>query len=238
MTRRTNARIAGVMFLAYIAVGRTSLVLFNRATAGADGTAATLASLAQHASTVRLTALLTLLTFVIAVVLAVTLYALTRDQDHDLAVLALCCRATEGVLAAVGTLRTFGLLSVATASVAATTADVAATRALGALLLEQGGGGELIAATCFAVGSALYAYLFLRARSIPVPLAWLGVLASLLLVVALPLRLAEVLGGPLTYGVWIPMAVFEVTLALWLIIKGVAAPPREPHQPHATRGFG
>jgi hypothetical protein len=26
------------------------------------------------------------------------------------------------------------------------------------------------------------------------------------------------------YYVWIPMAVFEVTLALWLLIKGVAAP--------------
>lgn len=224
MTRTTNARLAGFMFLFYIAIGITSMVLFRHATGRAEGTAATLASLAQHATTVRLTALLTLLTFFVAVVLAVTLYALTRDQDPDLAVLALCCRATEGVIAATSAVRTLGLLSVATASTAAAAPDAAAVQALGALLLQQGGSGTLIAATCFAVGSTLFSYLFLRARSIPVPLAWLGVLASLLLVVALALRLAGFLRGPVTYYVWIPMAVFEVTLGLWLLIKGVAAP--------------
>jgi hypothetical protein len=224
MTRTTNARLAGFMFLFYIAIGITSLVLFRQATGGAEGTAATLASLAQHATTVRLTALLTLLTFFAAVVLAVTLYALTRDQDHDLAVLALCCRATEGVIAATAAVQTLGLLSVATASTAAAAPDAAAVHALGVLLLQQDGSGTVVAATCFAVGSTLYSYLFLRARSIPVSLARLGVLASVLLVVALTVRLVGFLHGPVTYYVWIPMAVFEVALGLWLIIKGVAAP--------------
>lgn len=225
MTRTTNARLAGFMFLFYIATGITSMVLFRQATSGAEGTAATLASLAQHATTVRLTAVLTLLTFFDAVVLAVALYALTRDQDPDLAVLALCSRVGEGVIAATSAVRTLGLLSVATASTAAAAPDAAAAHALGALLLQQGGSGTLIAATCFAVGSTLYSYLFLRARSIPVPLAWLGVLASVLLVVALPLQLAGFLRGPVTYLVWIPMAVFEVTLGLWLLIKGVPMSP-------------
>jgi hypothetical protein len=59
---------------------------------------------------------------------------------------------------------------------------------------------------------------------IPVPLAWLGVVASVLLLVALPLQLAGFLRGPLTSFVWLPMLAFEVPLALWLLIKGVAAP--------------
>jgi len=73
------------------------------------------------------------------------------------------------------------------------------------------------------VGSTLFSYLFLHARSIPVSLAWLGVLASILLVLSLPLQLAGILRGSFTYFVWIPMAVFEVALALWLLIKGVNA---------------
>jgi hypothetical protein len=227
MTRTTNARLAGVTFLFYIAIGITSMVLFRQASGGAEGTAATLASLAQHATTVRLTALLNLLMFLAAVVLAVTLYALTRDEDPDLAVLALCCRATEGMIGAIAAAEILGLLSVATASTAAAAPDAAAVQALGALLLQQGDSGTLIAATCFAVGSTLYCYLFLRARSIPVPLARLGVVASLLLVLALAVQLAGFLRGPATYYVWIPMAVFEVTLALWLLIKGVAAPQEE-----------
>ena len=75
------------------------------------------------------------------------------------------------------------------------------------------------------MGSTLFSYLFLRARSIPVSLAWLGVFASVLLVVAVPLQLAGFLRGPVTSFIWIPMLAFEVTLALWLLIKGVAAHP-------------
>ncbi len=224
MTRRTNARLTGFMFLFYIAIGLTSMTLFRRATGGAEETAATLASLAQHPTTVRLIALLSLLIFVIAVALAVALYALTRDQDHDLAVLALCCRAGEGMMAAVGAVSTLGLLSVATASIAAAAPDAAAAHALGALLLQQGDSDGLTAATLFAVGSTLYSYLFLRARSIPVPLAWLGVLASILLVVALPARVLGFSGGLVGWLIWLPMLVFEVTLALWLLVKGIGEP--------------
>lgn len=138
--------------------------------------------------------------------------------------MALCCRVGEGVvIAAVSTLETLALLSVATMGTAAAGADAAAGNALGALLLKMGGWTGLIAATCFAVGSTLYSYLFLRARSIPVPLAWLGVLASVLLVVALPLQLARFIEGPVTNFIWIPMLVFEVPLGLWLLVKGVAA---------------
>ena len=56
---------------------------------------------------------------------------------------------------------------------------------------------------------------------IPVPLAWLGLVGSALLVVALPLQLAEFLRGPITQLVWIPVALFELTLGPWLLIKGV-----------------
>jgi hypothetical protein len=227
MTRKTNARLAGFMFLFYIATGITSLVLFNQATSGAEGTAAQLASIAQHATTVRLTVLLTMCGFVSAVVLGVTLYALTRDEDRDLALLGLCGRVTEGVLAAGSTGRTLQLLAVATASTAAGT-DAAAAQAYGAFMLNQGGWTGNISAICFVMGSTLFSYLFLRARSIPVPLAWLGLLASLLLLVALPLGLVGVIN--VSFFMWMPMLVFEVAFALWLIIKGVKPSNRQSPQ--------
>lgn len=223
MTRTTNARLAGSVFLLYIVTGVTSMVLSGQATGGAEGTAAKLASIAQHASLVRINIVLTLLQAAYAMVLGVTLYALTRDQDHDLAVMALCCRVAEGVIAAISPIRALGLLSIATASTAAAAPDAAAAQALGALLLKMGGWTGLIAATCFAVGSTLFSWLLLRGRMIPVALAWLGVLASVLLVVILPLQLAGLAGGPVTSFMWLPALLFEVALALWLLIKGVAA---------------
>jgi hypothetical protein len=224
MTRKTNARIAGFVFLLYIASGIASMVLFGIATGGAEGAAAKLASIAQHATPMRLTVLLTLLTSLYALVLAVTLYALTRDVDRDLALLALCCRVSEGVISAVSAVRTLGVLSIANANSVAAGPDAVAANALGALVLNTGGLFTLIGATCFAVGSTLFSYLFLRGRSIPVPLSCLGVLASILLVLLLPAQLAGFLRGPLTYLMWIPMAAFEVGLAFWLLIKGVAVP--------------
>jgi hypothetical protein len=57
---------------------------------------------------------------------------------------------------------------------------------------------------------------------IPVVLAWLDVLAWTLPVVCFPLQLAGLLGGPVTSFMLYPVLLFEVALALWLIIKGVA----------------
>ena len=111
-----------------------------------------------------------------------------------------------------------------------------------ALTREQGPALALLALTCrvieavsgeaaffFAVGSLLFCWLLLRGRMVPAALAWLGVLASVLLVLILPLQTAGLLGGSqgwsasVTWLMWLPMLVFEVSLALWLMIKGVAA---------------
>src|SRR4029078_11560565 len=82
------------------------------------------------------------------------------------------------------------------------------------------------AALLFAVGSTIFSDLLLRGRMVPVALAWLGVLASILLVVLLPRQLAGIIKGPVLHWLWLPALVFEVTLALWLLIKGVAMPQR------------
>lgn len=218
MTRDTNARIAGVTFLVYIAAGITSMVVFGRATSG-EGVAAQLAGIAQHAPGVRLTILLTLLMNLSALVLAVTLYAITREVDRDVALLGMTSRLAEGI-AGMDVSGVLGLLWLATTTEAAAL-DPGAASALGAFFLKmQGTMGA--SATFFAIGSTLFSWLLLRGRMIPVPLAWLGLLASLVLVICCPLQLAGLLGGPVTTFMWLPMLLFEVMLALWFIIKGVA----------------
>ncbi|MFI5252989.1 MAG: DUF4386 domain-containing protein [Bacteroidota bacterium] len=223
-SRQFYARLAGFMFLFYIVTGITCMILFSHATGG-DGITAKLTSIIENATTVRLTIVLDLLAFVDAVVLAVALYAITRDQDHDLAVMALCCRVSEGVIVAISTVTTLGLLSIAMATTGADARDTDAVHTIAAFLFKVDGWTTIISGTCFAVGSTIYSYLFLRARSIPVPLAWLGIIASILLVPALPLQLAGFIGGPVTTYIWIPILVFEMTLGLWLLIKGVAVQP-------------
>lgn len=222
MTRMTNARIAGFTFLFYIGAGIFSMALSGWATHGED-TAARLASMAQHPAAMGLVVVLVLLQGFSALVLAATLYAITREQDADLAMLGLTCRVVEGVLAGIVIPRTLGLLWLSTAT-GADLPDTGAVHALGAFLFQAGTWGPLIGGTFFAVGSAVFSYLLLRGRMIPVALASLGVAASILLVVGLPLRLAGFLHGPVTSLMWLPMAAFEVPLALWLLVKGVGVP--------------
>jgi len=72
----------------------------------------------------------------------------------------------------------------------------------------------------------IFAWLLLRGLMVPVALAWLGVLASILPVILLPVRLVGISLGPANEIMWLPMLVFEVVLAFWLIFKGAAVPAR------------
>ena len=223
MTRRTNARVAGVTFLVYIAAGITTLMLSGRATAG-QGIPAKLASVGQHTTEMGVVVVLSLLMGFCALTLGVTLYSITREQDPDLAMMGLVCRVIEAGAAGIST--TLGLIWLATASgPGAPDGDTA--RVLGALFLRpEGSTGAIF----FAVASTLFSWLLLRGRMVPTALARLGVFASVLLVIVLPLQLAGFFGGDMswftgaTWLVWLPALVFEVWLALWLIIKGVATP--------------
>src|SRR5436309_13692886 len=120
---------------------------------------------------------------------------------------------------------TLSLVSLA-ATLGVTAPDGGATHAFGTYLLRGVGSRAIF----FAVASTLFSWLLLRGRMIPVPLAWLGVLASALVVVILSLQLLGFFAGAgswfsgVTWLIWLPLLVFEVTLALWLLIKGAATP--------------
>ena len=221
MTRMTNARVAGSAFLLYIVLGLPAGMLMARATGGA-GIAAKLAGAAQHANDLRAAVVLVLFSSFCALVLGATLYAITRQVDQDLAMLALTFRVGEGVIGGISVQRSLGLLWVATAT-GANAPDIQTAHALGTLFTGQGGTLGSVGALFFAVGSTIFSWLLLRGRMIPAVLAWLGVVVSFTWVVGVPLQLAGVLRGPiLTWVIFLPMVAFEVPFALWLLVKGVA----------------
>jgi hypothetical protein len=158
-------------------------------------------------------------------VLAVAFYGITRDEDLELATLAMVCRVTEGVLGSLSIPGYLGLLWLASAGAGPAAPDVATINALRTFFLMPVPSVP-VGAIFFAVGSMLFSYLLLRGRMVPPPIAWLGVFASGLLVVTLPLQLAGFSTGPLSgYYQWAPALLFQIALALWFLIKGVAPRP-------------
>lgn len=164
MTRTATARAAGAAYLLYIAAG--------------------IGSMAVASSMPGLRAVLIAVTPFCALALGVTLYALTRDVDRNLAMFAMVCRVVEA----------------------------------------GGGNGELF----FAAGSTVFCWLLLRGRLVPAALAWIGFASSAGLIVLL---LAQAAAGartdwasPVTWSVWLPMLVFELTFAAWLLTKPIPLP--------------
>jgi hypothetical protein len=215
MTGTTNARLAGFTFLLYIAVAFPAMLLFDKATGG-QGAKAPLLIIASHLTEMRITAVLDLVSSFCALVLAVTLYGITRDEDRELAMLAFACRVGEGILAACP-FATLGLVWLA-----ANGAPDASSNTLAALLLKVGSWQGLSASILFAVGSTIFSFLLLRGRMVPAAIAWVGLAGSAFAVVVLLLQLPGFVSGPITALMWIPVALFEISLALWFLIKGVA----------------
>lgn len=135
-----------------------------------------------------------------AVVLALTLFVVTRVEQPVLAASGMIFRLAEGTLGSA--------LALAGITVSRPT---------------------LVAATLFAIGSTFFCWLLLRGRMLPRGLAWTGVIASVVLLVGLPLQLAGQLRAPVTMLMWLPMLAFEVPGGLWLLVKGVPPNP-EPRE--------
>lgn len=206
------------MFLFYIASGIIGMIFFDQATKGAES-AAKLASIATHLPQMSVAFIFALIGIFNALVLGLALYALTHEVDGDLALLALICRVVEGAINAVPALAILALISLASGPVAL---DVATANPIAALLLKVQTWSITVGATVFAAGSMVFAYLFLRARRIPRWLAWLGVLASVQLIITVPLAGLGVIRGVGAGLMWLPMLVFEVALGLLLLIKSLS----------------
>lgn len=131
-----------------------------------------------------------------AVILALTLFAVTRVKQPLVAALGMIFRLAEGALSSVLDLT--------------------------GISLSQ---PTLVDATLFAIGSTFFCWLLLRGHMLPPALAWIGVAASVILVVGLPLQLGGLLGPPFTMLMWMPMLAFEVPGGLWLLVKGVPPSP-------------
>lgn len=218
MKAKTNGRIAGAMFLLYTATAVAEMVLLSRAVNG-TAVAATLGDISRHAASMRAVVLLSTATIIDAVFLGASLYALTRDTDRDIALLALSCRLVEAVINVIPTLAFAAVLWLVTEGATASV-DALTGRSLAVFLLRIPRWSNTVSATCFGVGSILFSYLFLRARSIPALLACLGVVASVLVVVGASLQFVGVTEA--RWFLWMPILPFELMLAFWLLIKGVS----------------
>jgi hypothetical protein len=137
---------------------------------------------------VRLSILIVVLECVSALVLAVTLYGITRVEDHELAVLAWCVALPKACSVRSESRTTWDCCGWRSRKRDGRSRHPHNKRA--AYISADAGPERPHRCDLLCRGSLIFSYLLLRGRMVPVSIAWLGVFASGLLAVALPLQLA------------------------------------------------
>ena len=172
----------------------------------------------------RVGAILMLADALFVAVIGVLLYAVGRGLGERIAVSYLATRIVEAVGLAVGVM--FVLLPVTLAG--QEVGDVATLTAVA----EQGNAiAYRIAMMALGVGSVPFWYLAYRVRLIPRVLAALGIAGYAIFFTGYALDLLGLDAGLLLA---IPGGLFEVAVALWLIVKGFSAPDVDSQPEAAT----
>ncbi len=157
------------------------------------------------------------------------LYLLLRPVDRDLALLGAMLRLVENAISFVAIFGGLAALRLLGDAPYLQDIPVGERHVLARVALGIQGSGFLVAIILLGLGTVFFAALLYKSRYVPRWLAGLGIVGSLLLA-----------GGALAtlvfpdqmlryqFASMLPMGVYEVTLGLWLLIKG----PRLDAKPH------
>jgi hypothetical protein len=191
------ARLAGFMYLFVIAADILGMVLASRP----DGAGA------LH----RIGLSSQLIGSLCTVLLAMGLYVAVKPIDNNLALLALVFRLVE----AAGGLQLVSAFDESQLPAHATVHSAVHSAA------------PYVPALFFSAGSTIFFYLFLKSTYIPKVLSVLGLVGSVLFaIVSFGCLIWPEHAAMLQPG-WIPMAVAEISVGLWLLVKGVNVQPRD-----------
>jgi hypothetical protein len=225
-TQRFYARLAGFLFLFVMAIFIAGELITSRIRGAGDFAEATGRILASELL-YRVGLLSTAVGALGVLLLSYALYVTLEPVNRRLAALALYARIGEAfIIGAVLVFRFAALRLYAAAE--GSGGGVAQDDPWAALTSFTGsayGSGVQIWLMFCSLGSVLFFYLFYQSRYIPRPLAGLGVLGSILLmVVSVGILLFPEHADTIQYG-WAASFVAEVTTGFWLLISGIRPAP-------------
>ncbi len=225
-TQIRYARLAGFMYLFIIAVYLLGVMITGRFEVPGN-IAETTHRVMEHELLFRFGLALGSLNALCAVLLAVSLYAAVRVIDKNLALLALAFELVYAAAGAALDLIDYAFLKQQMIACSSGIVDMRQLQALADLHSFLQSAAMSIVVILYGAGSILFFYLFLKTSYIPRILAALGLFASVLvpftgfasLILPHPSKMLQ-LG-------WLPMFAAEISVGLWLLIKGINLSPQE-----------
>jgi hypothetical protein len=219
------AKIAGILYLLVGIFGGFAEGFVDPRMYVAGNAAATVANLVANSPLVRIGVVSHLLDGVFFIFLALTLYILLQHVHKSVARAMLVLVALSTGIVCLNAVFLFEGLRVATDGSYASAFGAAGSNALVLLLLDTEHYGVLIAQVFFGLWLAPLGYLAYKSGMFP---KWLGVLlvagCVCYLVDLLAAFLAPGLGQKIHVAVVIPPTIAEISMVMYLLVKGVKVP--------------
>jgi Domain of unknown function (DUF4386) len=213
-TRRTSIATGALFILATVAALAADAL--KPALTGPDY----LTGVANHPNRLAAAALLYLVAAGASVGIAITLYPLLKKIDAVLALGSVIFRTIEAVFYTAAVVSLSSILPLGQQLATAPADNRVPIHAIADSLLSIRDHSSLVAVFAFSLAALMYYTLFYRSRLVPRWLSGWGLAAAFLMMIACLLALFS--NSPVTgYTLLIlPIAVQEVVLAVWLLVKG------------------
>ncbi|MRN52550.1 DUF4386 family protein [Paenibacillus sp. LC-T2] len=216
---KISSKIVGVLFIVAGVASVIGLLLYDPILNGPDY----LIRGSEHANKVRLGAIFELITVVTVVGTATTMFPILRKYNETIALWHLCFRFLEAIAITVGIISVLSLLTLSQKFVSAGALDIASFQASGTLLKAIHDWTFLLGPNfMLGINTMMCSYLLYRSKLIPRFISVMGLSGATLIFIA---SILEMFGIILQLSIWgavlaIPIALYEMTLAVWLIVKG------------------
>ena len=215
---RPTAVVTGLLFLLTEVGAIVGMALYSPVL-----TSATYITSAGADEAILLGALFELLLVIAAVGTAVTLYPILKRQNEGLALAYVAARVLEAAVILVGILSLLSIVTLRRQFAGTAEGDMAALTTIGSSLVALHDWTFLFGpGFALGIGSLLLASLMYSSHLVPRAIAVLGLAGGGLILMSAVAVLFGVYGQMSTVGLVVALPVFawEVSLALWLIVKG------------------
>ncbi|MBZ5201982.1 DUF4386 domain-containing protein [Planomicrobium chinense] len=216
---KKTAKLIGVLFILASVSAIAGVLLYNPILNSTDY----LIEGSSHAYQVLLGALMELILVVSAIGTATTMFPILRKYNETIALWHVCFRFLEAVIITIGIVSVLALLTLSREFAAAGAPDAASFQAVGTSLIAIHDWTFMLGPLFFlGINTIMYSYIFYKSKLVPAAIAYLGMAGAVLVFICALLVLFGVIqqvslvGGLLA----LPIAVYEMTLAVWLILKG------------------
>ncbi len=218
-SERKTALLIGVFFILATAMGVSNGIMLGPLIGGADY----LATMSQNASAVGLALLLNLIMAGAVVAIAVVIYPVLKRSHETLAVGYLAARIVEGIFLAFAGISWLALAKLGYEIGVADASDVGQIQILGDMVKSTGTTTFTLGAEItFGFTALILNYVFMQTKLVPRWISIWGFVGGALL---LALGAMKILGLPVSaveIAFTVPIALNEMVLAVWLIVKGFA----------------